>query len=115
MAAVPVRARYRRRRGRKRPRVCVFRSIISYLSELWRFGKLNNVEGIRLRRREADRPIRRIPEICADVFGSSVRPRLIELCIPKDGLLISGPTHRQHVALASQASKAGRLGVTARA
>ena len=39
-------------------------------------------------------------------FGSSVRPRLMELCISKGDLLISRPTHRQHVALASQASKA---------
>ena len=70
------------------------------------FGKLNDVEGIRVRRREADRPIPRIPETCADVFGSSVRPRLMELCISKDNLLISRPTHRQHIALASQASKA---------
>ena len=70
------------------------------------FGKLNDVEGIRLRRREGDGTIPRIPEICADVFGSSVRPRLMELCISQDDLLISRPTHRQHIALAIKASKA---------
>ena len=70
------------------------------------FRPQDNVEGIRLRRREVDGTIPQIPEICADVFGSSVCPRLMELCISKDDLLIYRPTHRQHVALASQASKA---------
>ena len=78
---------------------------LSYRSQV-SFGKLNDDEGIRLRRREVDGPIPRIPEICADVFGSSVHPRLMELCISKDNLLITGPTHRQHIALASQASQA---------
>ena len=67
------------------------------------------VEGIRLRRRrrrEVDGTIAWIPEICADVFGSSVRPRLMELSISKANGLISGTTHRQHVALAIKASKA---------
>ena len=39
-------------------------------------------------------------------FGSSVRPRLMELCISKDDLLVPGTAHRQNVALASQASNA---------
>ena len=38
------------------------------------FGKLNDVEGMRLRRHKGDGTISRIPEKCADVFGSSVRP-----------------------------------------
>ena len=53
-------------------------------------------------------PIPQIPEISADVFRSSVRPRLMETSFMKDNLLISGPTptHRQHIALARKASKA---------
>ena len=70
------------------------------------FSEQDDVEGIRLRRREVAGTNPRIPEICADVFGSSVHPRLMELCISKDDLLITGPTHRQHIALASQASQA---------
>ena len=70
------------------------------------FGKLNDVEGIHLRRREGGRHIPRIPETCADVFGSSVRPRLMELCISKDDLLIPGTARIKRRPIATKASKA---------
>ena len=80
----------------------------------------------RLRRREVDGTIPQIPEICADVFGSSVRPRLMELCISKDDHLIPGTARIKRRPIATKASKARlgfptaavghrRLGVTTRA
>ena len=64
------------------------------------------MEGIRLRRREVDGTIPQIPEICADVFGSSVRPRLMELCISKDDLLFPGTARIKRRPLATKASRA---------
>ena len=52
-----------------------------------------------------DGTIPQIPEICADVFGSSVRPRLIELCISKNDLLIPGTARIKRRPIATKASK----------
>ena len=53
-----------------------------------------------------DGTIPQIPEICAHVFGSSVRPRLMELCISKDDLLIPGTARIKRRPIATKASKA---------
>ena len=47
------------------------------------FGHQEDMEGIRLRRREADGPIPQIPAVWADVFGSFVRRRVGEIRCPK--------------------------------
>ena len=70
------------------------------------FSEQDDVEGIRLRRREVDGTIPQIPEICADVFGSSVRPRLIELCLSQDNLLVPGTARIKRRPIATKASKA---------
>ena len=87
------------------------------------FREQDDIEGTRLRLRGVDGTIPRIPAVCADVFGSSVRHCIMELRISKDRCVGAGPTDRVTIAAEKQAelgfpTAAGdrrRLGVTAKA